>query len=53
MESVDGMPVERLLRQRGCFLGVTHDVDNLRGMLAIKVGFLMATINALISLQGG
>jgi len=36
----------------GCWMGAKHNTDNLRGMLAIRVGFLASTINALYELLG-
>ena len=33
-------------------MGACHDTDSLRGMLAIKIGFLFATISAMQALVG-
>lgn len=39
-------------RINGCRICVKYNTDELRGMLAIKVGFLMSTLNALYALLG-
>jgi len=53
MISVGLMPIARIRKRYGCWCGAKHDTGNLRGMLAIRMGFLMSTINALEALTGG
>jgi hypothetical protein len=50
VKTTTAMPMSRLLRGYGCKLGATHDAGELRGMKSIRVGFLLASLNALYAL---